>query len=321
MYLLKNATSLKITSLVLLCLASGRSVAQLAHNQYPCAECATYDNNGNDLRGFITSNKKDLDTKGSSVNEYSDNSWGYMQVRSALVPSVNKSGDKKGEYNYAESIMATYALYKTKDDAQATWWARECNSPSGPMTGRVVKVDDGTLAIPEVRYETLTSYAEPKAFTIVEYYNNLYNQRDFDVLLKNYLLLENGTVKDRSDYKSIIEFYNNFLKKFSYVDDPVLMKRSFITLFTGNSGAKYIGYFNIVDGKLAGKLEPIDFQYDRDKDTLVNKVFKKLTSSMVYVYGDENFDLEKPIVMYARAHDIHLKRRHTNTTTKFNEDK
>jgi len=321
MYSQKNINSIKITALLSLCLTTGSSIAQLAHNQYPCAECAVYDNNGNDLKGFVISNKKELNEKGSQVNDLSGDSWGYLQVRGASVPSINKSGDKKGERNYAESITATYALYKTRDDAQAMWWSRECNSPNGPMTGRKIKEEDGSLGIPGVPYETIKSDVEPKAFTIVEYYNNLYNQRDFDVLLKNYILLENGTLKDPADYKSVIDFYNGFLKKFSYVDDPVLMKRSFITLLTGTSGAKYIGYFNIVDGKLAGKLEAVDIQYEKDKDTLINKVFSKLTGKMVYVYGDENFDLEKPIVMYARAHDIHLKRRHTNTTTKFNEDK
>ena len=321
MYLLNKINTFKITAVLLLCITTGKSIAQLAHNQYPCAECAVYDNNGNDLKGFIISNKNDLNTKGSKVNEYSANTWGYLQVRSALVPSVNKTGEKKGERNFGEPIMATYVLYKTKDDAQSTWWARECNSPKGPITGKKVKAEEEPLAIPDVRYETITNDLEPKNFTIVEYYNNLYNERDYDVLLKNYMLIQNGTVKDPSDYKSIIDFHNDFLKKFSYVSDPVLMKRSFITLLTGTSGAKYIGYFNVVDGKLAGKLEAIDFQYERDKDTLVKKVFTKLTGGMVYVYGDENFDLEKPIVMYARAHDIRLKRRHTNTTKKFNEDK
>lgn len=321
MYSLKNINSLKVSALLSLCLTAGSSMAQLAHNQYPCAECAVYDNNGNDLKGFVISNRKDLNEKGDKINEYSGGSWGYLQVRSASVPSVNKTGDKKGERNYAESITATYALYKTNDDAQATWWARECNSPNGPMTGRKIKDEDQDVAAVCVPYPTLTSNVEPKAFTIVEYFNNLYNQRDYDVLLKNYILLENNTVKDPADYKSIIDFYNGFLKKFSYVDDPVLMKRSFITLLTGASGAKYIGYFNIVDGKLAGKVEAINIQYEKDKDTLVNNVFSKLAGHWVYVYGDEHFDLERPIVMYARAHDIKLKRRHTNATTKFNEDK
>ena len=312
----------KISAALLLSLSTAVSYAQLNHNQYPCADCAAYDNNGNDLKGFINSNKRDLFTKGGKVNEYSDNTWGYLQVRSASVPSINKYGEKKGERNYAETIMATYVLYKTKEDAEATWWARETNSPKGPITSRKVKDEEGNpSAIPVVRYESLINELTPKTFTIVEYYNNLYNERDYDVLLKNYMLTENGSVKDPADYKSIISFYNDFLKKFTYVDDPILMKRSFITLFTATSGAKFVGYFNMVDGKLAGKLDAIDFQYQADKDTLVKKVFTKLTGSTVYVYGDDNFDLEKPIVMYARAHEIKLKRRHTNTDKKFNEDK
>ena len=321
MYLSKSFNTLKITAALLFCLTTGRSIAQLDHNQYPCAECAVYDNNGNDLKGFTISNKKDLYTKGGKVNEYSGNTWGYLQVRSASVPSINKTGERKGERNYGENIMATYVLYKTKDDAEATWWARETNSPKGPLTGRKIKDDDQGLAIPSVRYETITDDLGSKTFTIVESYNNLYNERDYDILLKNYMLMSNGTVVNTADYKSIIDFYNDFLKKFTYVDDPVLMKRSFITLFTGSSDRKYIGYFNIIDGKLAGKLEAVDFVYNKDKDTLVKKVFTHLAGSTVYVYGDENFDLEKPIVMYAREHAIKLRRRHTNTTRKFNEDK
>ncbi len=319
MYLLKSFNTLKIAALFLLCIPAGRSFAQLDHNQFPCAECAMSDNNGNDLKGFTISNKSDLFRKGSKVNEYSGNTWGYLQVRSATVPSINKKGEKKGERNYGETIMATYVLYKTKEDAQATWWARETNSPKGPITSRIIK--DESLAIPATRYETITEDLASKTFTIVESYNNLYNERDYDVLLKNYMLLSNGTVKNTTDYKSIIDFFNDFLKKFTYVDDPVLMKSSYITLLTGNSGTKYIGYFNIVDGKLAGNLESLGFQYERDKDTLVKKVFTHLAGKTVYVYGDENFDLEKPIVMYARLHDIKLRRRHTDTPRKFNDDK
>jgi len=320
MHLLKNLNTLTITA-VLACASISNLSAQLLHNQYPCAECAVYDNNGNDLRGFIISNKRDLYSKGDVVNNASDNMWGYMEIRSATVPSVNKSGERKGDLNYVESIVATSVLYKTKDGAEGTWWARECNSPKGPLTSKMVKPEGDALDIPIVRYETITEALEPKVFTIVEYYNDLYNERDYDILLKNYFLVENGTIKNLDDYKSIISFYNNFLKKFTYVDDPILGKRSFITLMTAASGNKYIGYFNIVNGKLAGKFEAIDFQYEKDKDTLVKKVFTKLTGSTVYVYGDDNFDLEKPIVKYAREHDIKLKRRHTDTPIKFNEDK
>ncbi len=321
MPLLKSMNTFGFATLVLVCTATGNLNAQLQHNQYPCAECAVQDNNGNDLKGFIIRNKRDLYTKGDIVIAASDNNWGYLQIRSATVPSVNKTGEKKGEMNYAEAIMATFVLNKTKDGAQATWWARETNNPQVPLTSKMVKEQGEAPEIPIVRYETMMDGLAPKAFTIVEYSNNLYNERDYDILLKNYFLVENGAIKNNDDYKSIISYYNDFLKKFSYVDDPILGKRSFITLLTATSGNKYIGYFNIVNGKLAGKLEPIDFQYQKDKDTLVNKVFTKLTGSTVYVYGDENFDLEKPMVMYAREHDIKLKRRHTDTPKKFNDDK
>jgi len=321
MLLLNRFNALKLSTLLFVSACVTGASAQLVHNQYPCAECAVFDNNGNDLKGFIKSNKRDLDIKGSKVNEYSGNNWGYLQIRSAAVPTINKYGEKKGDLNYAEVIMATFALYKSPDGAKATWWARECNSPNGPLTFRKVKDEGEPLEIENVRYETVTHELESKVFTIVEYYNDLYNERDYDMLLKNYMLMENGPVKDPTDYKAVIDYYNDFLKKFTYVDDPILGKRSFITFFAGSNNSKYIGYFNMVNSKLAGKLEAIDFQYESDKDTLVNKVFNKLKGGVVYVYGDETFGMEKPMVKYAREHNVKLKLPRTNTTKQFNDDK
>jgi hypothetical protein len=308
--------SVKVGALLLLTMPAYLSVAQVVvHNQYPCAECAAFDNNGNDLRGFINSNKKDLFARGSKVNEYSNNTWGYVQVKNAKVPSL----DKKGNLNYYETIDVTLALYKTADGAQATWLGRQCNEPNGPMV--YIKTDDkGKLDIENVKYTQISRELEDKKCAIVEYYDETYNDRDYDVLLKNYVLMKNGTVKDLSSYKPIIEFYDNFFSKFSPLTDPMLAPKSFITFFTAN-GVKYAGYFNVVNSKLAGKLDVFSVQYEKDRGPLAAEIFRKLKGKQVYVYGDDTFGMEPELQKYARENHIKLKHRKTSTTKKFNEEK
>jgi hypothetical protein len=314
MSVLKTFTAVKITTLVLLCVAANNSFAQYK-NLYPCGECAVYDNNGNDLNGFIKSNTKQLNYFGSKVNEYSDNTWGYMEVKTVRVPSI----DQQRNLNHSEYINTTLALYKTKDGAEATWWGRQANTPKGPLVSKMVD-DNGQAGMDIVRYWNVTHALEQKTFAIVDYYNNDYNQLDYDVLLKNYLLVEHGTVKDINDYKSIVSFYDTFLTKFTYLDDPLLGHKSFITFFTSNN-TKYMGYFNIVNGKLAGHLEGVDIQFEKDKDELVKTTFRKLTGNVVYVYGDDIFGLEKNILNYGHNNKIKLIRRKTTTSKKFNDDK
>jgi len=307
-------TAVKRTMVALLCVATSTSFAQY-HNLYPCGECAVSENNGSDLRGFIKSNTKELNYIGGKVNEVSDNGWGYLEVKTVQVPSIGQNKN----LNYSEYINATLALYKTKDGAKATWWARQGNTPKGPL---VSKITDGDVqaGMDVVRYNEVTHALEQKEFALVEYYNDDYNQLDYDVLLKNYILTEHGTVKNINDYKSIVAFYDTFVTKFTYLDDPMLGNKSFITFFTAN-GTKYMGYFNIVNGKLAGHLEATDIQYEKDKDDLVKATFKKLTGNVVYVYGDDIFGLEKTILNYGHTNKIKLERRKTATNKKFNNDK
>ena len=308
--------TIKITALLLLCMPAGRSNAQLVvHNQFPCAECAVYDNNGHDLRGFIVSNKKELSDRGSKVNEYSNNTWGYLQIKNAKVPSL----DKKGNLNYYQSIDVSLALYKTADGAKATWLARECNEQKGPMV--YIKTEDqGKLDLENVKYTQITHELETKKFAIVEYYDSVYNDRDYDILLKNYLLIKNGIIKDLTAYKPIIEYFYNFLSKFTYLSDPVLAPKSFVTFFTAN-GVKYYAYFNVVNSKLAGKLEVYDIEYENQRAPLVAKIFKKLQGKLVYIYGDDTFGNTLEIEKYARENHFKLKYRKTTTTKKFNDDK
>ena len=308
--------SIKVTALLLLCLPVVRSVAQpVCHNQFPCAECAVYDNNGNDLRGFILTNKKELLFRGGKVNEFSNNTWGYLQIKNAQVPSM----DKKGNLNYQEYIDCTLALYKTEDASQATWMARECNSHSGPMVYIRVK-DEGKLDIDNVRYTEITHELEQKKCALVEYFDSTYNDRDYDVLLKNYILMEAGTVKNIDEYKGIIDFYNNFLSKFSYTSDPILATKSFITFFT-TGGTRYLGYFNMVNNKLAGRLEIFPVEYERERAPLVAEIFRKLTGHVVYVFGDDTFGMDLTIDKYGRENHIKIKHWKTDILRTYNDDK
>ena len=308
--------SIKISALLLLCMPAGRSVAQqVVHNQFPCAECAVYDNNGNDLRGFINSYKKELLFRGGKVNEFSNNTWGYLMIKNARVPSM----DKKGNLNYYESIDATLALYKTEDAAKATWMARECNSSKGPMVYIRVK-DEGKLDIDNVKYTEITHELEAKKMALVEYCDSVYNDRDYDVFLKNYVLLENGAVKDVNEYKGIIDFYNGFLSRFSYTSDPILATKSFVTFFTAGN-TRFVGYFNVVNNKLAGKMEVYPVEYEKDRSPLVTGIFKKLTGHVIYVYGDDSFGMNKTIDKYGRDNHIKIKYWSTSGSNKFNDDK
>ncbi len=301
-----------ICSLALLLLANN-SFAQY-RNLYPCGECAVYDNNGNDLNGFIKSNKKELDYLGGKVNDFSGNSWGYLSVKTVKVPSI----DQQRNLNHSEYISTTLALYKAKDGDQATWWGRQANTPKGPLVSKQV-ADDGQTDMEVTRYNNVTHALEQKKFAIVEYHDNGYNALDYDVLLKNYLLVEHGTIKNIEDYKILIDFYNTFLTKFTYLDDPLLGHKSFITFFTAN-GTKNMGYFNIVNGNLAGHLENVDIAYEKDKAAHVKNTCQQLTGDVVYVYGDDIYGLEKTFLSYGHENKIKLFRRKTDTSKKFNDD-
>ena len=311
-----RVTTINITVLLLLSMSASRSLAQLVvHNQYPCAECAVFDNNGSDLRGFINSNKNELYTRGGKVIEYSHNSWGYLEIKNVKVPSM----DKKGHLNFYETIDVTLALYKTPDGAKATWMARETNSPKGPMV--YIKTNDGDkLGIENVKYTQVTNELETKKFALVEYYDSVYNDRDYDILLKNYLLVKSGTINDVTALKPIIEFYDNFISKFTYLSDPVLEPKSFVTFLTAN-GVKYIGYFNVINNKLAGKLDVFNVEYEKDRAPLVAELFRKLKGKVVYLYGDDTFGMDLTIEKYARENGLKLKHRKTTTAKKFNDDK
>jgi len=291
------------------------SFAQVCRNLFPYAEGVVYDNNGHDLKAFIESNKKDLLYKGGKINGFSGNTWGYLQISNAKVPSL----DNDGNMNFSQYINATLALYKTKDGAEATWWSRQCNSPKGPLVNEKVDVAD-RLDMPLVSSHDVTHDLEFKTFTVVEYFSDVYDAYDYDVLLKNYLLVKTGTVKDVNDYQAIISFYDAFLKKFTYVEDPLLENKSFITFLTVH-GTRYIGYFNIANSKLAGHLEAVHLDYEKDKEELIDNIFSRLTGHVVYLYGDNLFSVDKDLLDYSRAHNIRLIQRNTATTKMFNSEK
>lgn len=287
----------------------------LVTNQFPCAECAVYDNNGHDLRGFMNTNKKELYLKGNTVNEYSNNTWGYLQIGNAHVPSLNKQGN----LDYTEYIDATLALLKTPDGAKATWWARQTNAPRGALV--YIKTEDkDKLDIPNIRYTDLIHELDTKKFTLVEYYNETYNITDYDVLFGNYILMKAGTIKDVNDYKLVVDYFSNFLSKFSRISDPMMEGKSFLTFLNFNNH-KYFACFNIVNSKLAGRLMIADIQYETDKLPVTQELFKKLTGRNVFIYGDDLFGMEKTIIKYARPKGIKLIRKKTTDTKSFNEEK
>ncbi len=305
----------KIIAVLFLCSVAGQSMAQVRHNnKFPSPESATYDNNGNDLRGFINANKTALMTRGAIVNEASGNTWGYLQVKTVKTPGENK----KGELNYYESFNVTLALYKSPDGAKATWWAREYNNPKGPMLYYKAG-DPGMLSIDNVKYSEIITDLVPKKMTLVEYFDSSFSSKDFDVIMKNCLFMKGGTIKDNADYNAMIDFYNGFLGKFSEVNDAVLDNKSFITFFK-NKGNNYVGYFNIVNGKLSGYVELIDAPFERDRIKLINDIFKKLTGSYIYIYGDDTFGMEKMIKQRADKSNIKTDRRMTTMSSKFNQD-
>lgn len=287
-------------------------------NQYPCAECAVFDNNGNDLKTFVYNSKRTVSERGSKVLDYSNDNWGYLMVKTGNVPSVSTKWPRQGDLNYSQFIRATYVLNQTSAGSKATWWARECSLPNGPLVD--IRVNGGDkVEMPTERYPKVMRDLDNKKFTLVEYSDSNYNARDYDYLLKNHILLPLGAVTNYDDYKAIIDVHNGFLTKFGSVSDPVLSTKSFITFVKGPS-KNYIGYFNQVNGKLSGRLEVADLQYEKDKDDLVGKVFRRLNGKTVFVYGDETFGMDKNIIKYARANSIKLKRRLSNATKRFNEE-
>lgn len=305
----------KLFAVLLLSAATGSAMAQIRYdNKFPSPEAATYDNNGNDLRGFINTNKTVLNTRGTLVNEQSGNTWGYLQVKNVKIPGQSK----KGELNYYAAFDVTLALYKSSDGAKATWWAREYNNAQGPMLYYKAG-DPAMLAIDNVKYTEILNDLRPKKFTLVEYYDTVFNPKDFDILLGNTVYMRGGTLKENGDYGTMISFYNGFLNKFSAVNDAVLEDKSFITMFRGGS-SNYIGYFNIVNGKLSGYVEMIEAPFERDRVKLVADIFKKLTGSYIYIYGDDTFGLEKIIRQRAEKSNMKTDRRMTTMSSKFNQD-
>lgn len=322
MSLLRSSNIVLVAAALLAGIAPEQSVAQesqrVCKNQYPCGSCAVYDNNGNDLAGFTRDYKTELMTTGNKVLNQSGGDWGYILMRTVTVPSVSNRWETKGVLNHTASIRATLLMHKTKDGAEATWWARECDRDRGPIVQLRVK-DVPELTIPEERHQKVMSSLLSKKFTLVEYLDT-FNARDYDYMLKSYMAVKAGVI-NKADYGDLISFYNNFLSKFSYIDDPVLTKMSFVTFFEGGSKTRYIGYFNVVNNKLSGRLERVNIEYARDRDIIVDNTFAQLSGTTVYVYGDDSFGLDKTIIRYGKDENLKLRRRTTSVTTKFNDER
>ncbi len=289
-------------------------------NQYPCGDCAVHDNNGNDLAGFTRSYKKQFHANGDKVVSASNGDWGYVLMRTAVVPSVSSRWETKGELNYSLPIRSALAMVKAKENNVATWWARECNMDNGPVTQvKSASAGNEEVELPMKRYDNVFRDLDGKKMTLVEYLDT-FNIRDFDYMChKNHIVSKCGTIKPE-DFKPVVDYFNNFLSKFSYTDDPVITRMSFITFFAGSGNAKYIGYFNVVNDKLSGYLEPLVIEYERDKDTIANHAFARLATRTVYIYGDDSFGMDKAMIRYAKANEYKLRRRTAKANTRFNDE-
>lgn len=290
-------------------------------NQYPCGDCAVHDNNGNDLAGFTRNYKKQFTSAGTAVVNAANDEWGYMLVRTAIVPSVSSRWETKGDLNYTQPIRTTLVMVKSKENSVSTWWARECNLDNGPLVQlRTKNQGNEEVELTQHRYDKVFRDLEAKKMTLVEYLDT-FNMRDYDYLVKkNHIVSKLGSIMPE-DYKSIVDYFNNFLGKFSYTDDPLITRMSFITFCTGASGTRYMGYFNVENDKLSGRLEPLNIEYERDRDSVVTNTFKKLTTRTVYIYGDDSYGLDKTMIKYAKDNEYKLRRRKTNVTTKFNDER
>ncbi|MBX2906237.1 MAG: hypothetical protein KF744_09380 [Taibaiella sp.] len=308
-----------ITAIALSGMIVGTASAQkTCKNLSPCADCAVHDNNGNDLAGFVKAYRKQLGINGAKVNDISNGEWGYLLMRTANVPSVSTKWETKGDLNHSAYIRTALVMNKTKDKELATWWARECNLDNGAVVEPLPK-EKNTVSMEQMRHERLMDAVSVKKITLVEYLDT-FNMRDMDNMLKSHIVTKLGTIK-QEDYKSVIDFYNGFLGKFSYIDDPVLTKMSFVTFLTGASGTRYMGYFNVRNSKLSGSLSAVNLEYERDRDTLVKKTFKNLDTKTVYIYGDDSFGLDKTLIKYAKNNDMKLRRRKTNVSARFNDER
>lgn len=280
-----------------------------------------HDNNGNDLAGLTRNYKKQFNAAGDMVINASNDEWGYMLVRTANVPSVSSRWETKGDLNYTTPIRTTLAMVKSKESNAATWWARECNMDNGPIVQiRTKSQGNEEVELPQQRHERVFHGLEAKKMTLIEYLDT-FNMRDYDYLIrKNHIVSKLGAI-NTEDYKTIVGYFNNFLGKFSYTDDPLITRMSFITFCTGNSGDKYMAYFNVENDKLSGTLERLNIQYESDRDSLVKHTFAKLTTRTIYIYGDDSYDLDKTMIKYAKDNEYKLRRRKTNVTTKFNDER
>lgn len=313
----------RFVSVALCCFLFLGASAQVCHNLYPYALGAVDDNNGNDLAGFIKTAAADAKLKSGLVRQYSDGNWGYLQVKTVKMPSVDirRVDDKfeKVHLNFSQSIDVTLALGFVADGLKATWWSRQCNNPRGPLFQKTTD-DDAKLDIPCLWYTDITKTMAARKFTLVEYYTDRYNNTDYSELLKNSILVESGLLKDANEYKAVIDFYNGFLSKFTYVEDPLLEDKSFVTFFTSGND-RFIGYFNIENNQLSGHLLRAGIEFPADRDTVVSHVFQKLTTKKIYVYGDDVFGLEKTMLRYAYVHKLKLIRRKTSDSLPFNKEK
>ncbi len=303
-----------LTGLLLVAAVGSVSAQKLNPNRFPSPTSILYDNNGNDLKGFSLKYKNDFENKGSIVLQAGGSDWSYVQLKNIKSPGINK----KGELNYLNAFDVTLLTYKTRTSGKATWWSREFNLPEGKLQYFKAE-DDGKIPYDVVKYTDVTNELQNKKMTIAEYVDTLTRPHDFELLFGNTLFVKAGTVREASDYSAIVAFYTKFLEKFTNVNDPVLDDKSFVTFVKAGS-TEYVGYFNMVNGRLQGFLDKPESGFERDKVKFVNEIFRNITGAVVYVYGDDQFGMGKMVKAKVDKANLKMEMVKTSSSKKFNAD-
>jgi len=298
----------------LLALSSGSFAQRMSTLRLPSPDAVVYDNNGNDLRGFITTHKSDFTAKSEMVKSAVGSDWAYVQARNVKVPGT----DRKGNLNYSQPFDVTVAISNAGSAPKSTWWAREYNSAKGKLTWFTTD-NSNNPGMEVVKYDVFINELNTKKMTLVEYNDTVVNEYDYDDMVKNCLFVKQGTIPEIAEYGEITKFTNHFLSKFSSTSDPVLEGKSFVT-FQKAGSHDYVTYFNVVNSKLTGAIWQMDAPFEADRMRFVNALLHKLTGNTLYFYGDTFLGLDKIIRKKTDDTNLRVEFLKTKSSKIFNKD-
>jgi hypothetical protein len=304
----------KLAIICFLFFASNLSIAQkMSKYRLPSAEAAVYDNNGNDLRGFIAAYKKEMEEKSAMVKSTSG-AWMYMMMRNVTTPAT----DKNGNLNYTQPFTVTLAMSAAALPPKATWWAREYNSGKGKVVHYAAS-NPAVLGLDLVKQTPFINEMNTGKMTLVEYIDTVANLYDYDDFFKNTLFVKRGLMTNVADYGALVKYMNTFLEKFSSTSDAVLEGKSYVLFFKG-SEAQYVIYLNFVNNKLTGAVWQVEARFEADRVKFVNEVFRKFTGKSVYAYGADYFDMEKIVRKKAESSNLKIEFVKPTSSKVFNKD-